>query len=128
MKVVLRDETHGGVGLGLSCNDTGRDANRRSSHIVGQPHSASYGHVKNDMAARAFGYAVTKFYDEIIRSRGFEPITSVENTARRVTQTYAMATDDERGDIDYLVGNFGSDDTPNDHIYDAVYNALFDRD
>ncbi len=66
MKVVLEPLTHGGVGLDPSCNGAGRDADQRSSHIVGRPHSASYEHSKNDSASMAFGYAVAKVDDEII--------------------------------------------------------------
>ncbi len=38
VKLTEETVTHGGVGMGLSRNDAGKDTSQRSSHIVGRPH------------------------------------------------------------------------------------------
>ena len=122
MKEALKNEpvTHGGVGLDPSHNDVGRDTNRRSSHIVGRPHSA-----QEDEKKRAVGYAVGKVYDEIVRSKDHDPFDSIDDTAQEVMKSYPMASDIERAKIEHLVGNFKPTDEPSDDLYDAVYDAMF---
>ena len=77
MKVVLDDEpvTHGGVVLVPSHTNVGRDTNRRLSHIVGRPHKAC-----DDGKMRAIGYAVAKIEDEIIRSSGLYPMSTINKS------------------------------------------------
>ena len=98
MKEALENEpvTHRGVGLDPSHNDVGRDTNRRLSHIVGRPHSAW-----EDEKRRAVGNAVEVTYDEMIRSRDFDPIYSIDKTAGMMMESYGMATDDKRSEMGF---------------------------
>ena len=77
---------------------------------------------------RKVGYATAKVWDEIVRSRGHEPIFSMAEEAANMAGAYTMATDDERAEIEYLVGNFKLTDKPSNDLYNAVYQALFGGD
>ena len=122
MKEGLKDEpvTHGGVGLDPSHNDVGWNSNRRSSHIVGQPHKAC-----DEGKMRAIGYVVAKVDDEIICSNDLDPMSTINKTAQDMMRSYPMGTDNKRAELEHLVYNFKPKDKPSDDIYDAVHEAMF---
>ena len=127
MKKVLGDEhvTRNGVSQDPSHNDVGRDTNRRSSHNdVGRSHSS-----RKEEKKRAVGYAVAKVWDEIVREKdGMDPFCSVADSAREVTAIYNVVMDDERVEMECLVGNFKPTDEPNNDVFDAVHDGLFGGD
>ena len=97
MKKVLGDEhvTRDGVSEDPSHNDVGRS------------HSA-----RKEEKTRAVGYAVAKVWGEIVRTRlGMEPPCFAQST-QDVINIITMASDDEREEMEYLVGNFKPTDEP----------------
>jgi hypothetical protein len=90
---------------------------------VGQPHSAC-----ENEKRRAIRYVVGMTYDEIIQSRDFDPIYSIDETAGMMMASYSMATDNECSEIELLVGDYKQKNTPSNDVYDAVCEALFGGD
>jgi len=122
MNKVLGNEhvTRDGVCLDPSHNDVGQDTNRRSSHNdVGRLHSA-----RKEEKKRAVAYAVAKVWEEIA-SRYTSELPCFFVTTQEVVHIYSTATDDERAEMEYLVGDFKPTDVPNDDVYDAVHDGLF---
>jgi hypothetical protein len=60
----------------------------------------------SNKSARAVGYAVALVEEEIICSRGFEPVVTVDNMAQVVIDMYHLATSSKQAEMGNLVGNF----------------------
>ena len=78
-----------------------------------------------DRSALSVGYAVALVDEEMVVSRGFEPVLTVTENAQSVAASYKKVSPDEQWALSRLVGNFQFSDTPSDAIYEAVYEAVF---